>query len=58
MFKSVFVNFNEGNLIVFGFFLFLAVFLGSLIWTFTVQQKSFYNEMSRIPLKDSREQQP
>lgn len=51
MFKAVFQNFSDGNLIAFGFVLFMGTFLGSLIWTLFIQKKSFYNELSRIPLE-------
>ena len=52
MFKEVFKNFSDGHLIAFGFVLFMTTFLGALIWTLFVQKKSFYGELSRIPLKN------
>jgi len=51
MFKEVFHNFTDSHLITFGFILFIATFLGSLIWTLFVQKKEFYQELSLIPLK-------
>lgn len=51
MLRSSFAYFNEGNLMAFGFVLFLLVFLGVFIWTFLVQDKKFYEQLSAQPLK-------
>lgn len=51
MFKQVFLNFNDGHLIVLGFLLFIGTFLGSFIWTLFVQKKEFYQELSLLPLR-------
>lgn len=50
MLRSSFAYFNEGGLIAFGFVLFLVVFLGVFIWTFLIQEKSFYQQLSTQPL--------
>lgn len=50
MFKQVFLNFTDTHLITFGFILFMGTFIGALIWTLFVQEKSFYDELSRKPL--------
>ncbi len=52
MFKSAFMNFSDSYLIALGFVLFMGTFLGALIWTIYVQKKSFYDEISRMPLRD------
>ena len=51
MFKNVFLHFDDTNLIVLGFILFMGTFLGALFWTLIVQKKSFYTELSLLPLK-------
>lgn len=51
MFKQAFMNFSDGHLITLGFILFMGTFLGALIWTLFVQEKSFYDQMSRLPFK-------
>lgn len=59
MYKEIFQNFTDSHLIVIGFMLFIGTFVGSLIWTLFVQNKSFYDQMSLIPLskgdQDGRE---
>lgn len=55
MFKQVFSNFDDGHLIALGFVLFMGVFLGSLIWTLLVQKKSFYDQLSLLPLNKGDE---
>lgn len=50
MFKEAFYNFTDSHLIALGFVLFMTTFLGALIWTLFVQKKSFYTELSRLPL--------
>ncbi len=52
MFKQVFLYFSDSNIIVLGFVLFLMTFLGALIWTFLVQDKAFYQNLSLKPLED------
>ena len=52
MFKEIFYNFNDTELAITGFMIFLAVFLGSLVWTLFVQDKSFYRELSLQPLEN------
>lgn len=51
MFKQAFMNFTDSHLIVIGFILFMGTFLGALIWTLFIQEKSFYKQMSEIPLQ-------
>ena len=51
MYKQAFMNFDDTSLIVFGFFLFMMTFLGTFLWTFYVQDKKFYQEISTQPLK-------
>lgn len=55
MLRQAFVNFNESNLIVFGFLLFILTFVGALIWTFFIQKKSFYKDLSSMPLMNGEE---
>lgn len=56
MFKQAFANFNNSDLIVLGFMLFLFTFLGVMIWTLFVRHKDFYRELSLVPMrKDERE---
>ncbi len=50
MYKHAFANFTDGHLIALGFLLFLVTFLGVLVWTLFIQEESFYEELSRIPL--------
>lgn len=50
MFKEVFLNFSDSHLIVIGFILFMGTFIGSLVWTLFIRSKSFYDQMSHIPL--------
>lgn len=52
MFKQAFMNFSDSHLIVIGFLLFMTTFLGALIWTFFVQDKNFYKQMSEMPLNN------
>ncbi len=52
MMKEGFANFSDTNLIVFGFLLFMAVFVGSFVWTYFIQDKQFYNKLSHMPLAD------
>jgi hypothetical protein len=51
MFKQVFLGFTDSHLIVIGFVLFIGTFIGALVWTLFVQKKSFYDQMSLIPLR-------
>lgn len=51
MFKLAFANFSDAHLIVIGFLLFMATFLGAFIWTVFVQEKSFYVKLSELPLR-------
>ncbi len=59
MSKLIFSNFNDGYLIAVGFLLFTLTFIGVLCWTLFIQKKSFYAELSQIPLiqgdQDGRE---
>lgn len=57
MFKQIFLNFNDAHLMVLGFLLFMGTFLGALIWTLLVQKKSFYDELSRMPLQPLKSSQ-
>jgi len=52
MMKDGFENFTDTNLIVFGFVLFMAVFVGSFVWTYFIQNNKFYDKLSRMPLAD------
>jgi hypothetical protein len=51
MFKQVFANFSDVNLIVTGFFLFMIIFLATFLWTYFVQDKKFYQQLSQNFLK-------
>lgn len=53
MLRQAFTYFNEAHLTVIGFMLFLLTFLGVLIWTFLVQEKSFYQRLSMQPLREN-----
>lgn len=55
MFKSTFANFSDGNLIAFGFILFMLTFVGAFIWTVIIQKKSFYTQISHLPLQDGED---
>ncbi len=55
MFKSTFINFSDTYLIAVGFVLFMGTFLGSLIWTLVVQEKSFYEKLSHLPISEGSE---
>jgi|GEM_PF-1947098 len=57
MLRQAFINFNESNLIVFGFLLFFLTFLGVLIWTFCIQKKEFYNILSASPFIDGEKRE-
>ena len=50
MMKDSLIHFNDGNLIVFGFLLFVIVFFGVLVWTFLIQKSNFYENLSHLPL--------
>lgn len=50
MFKQAFLHFNDSHLMVLGFILFMGTFLGTLIWTIFIRNKSFYEELSKKPL--------
>lgn len=51
MFKLAFANFSDAHLIVIGFLLFMGTFLGAFVWTVFVQKKSFYADLSKLPLR-------
>ena len=51
MWKQIFAGFSDVNLAVFGFLLFLLVFVLAGIWTFFIQRQTFYDELSQQPLK-------
>lgn len=55
MYKQIFANFSDTHLIVFGFILFMATFLGTLIWTLFIQEKSFYDRISLKPLDNGED---
>jgi cbb3-type cytochrome oxidase subunit 3 len=38
-------------------FLFMAVFIGSVIWTYRKRGKQFYEKMSRLPLQEDQHEQ-
>lgn len=50
--KLIFSGFSDSHLIVIGFILFMGTFLGAFIWTVFVQQKSFYDDLANLPLKE------
>lgn len=52
MYKEIFQNFSDGHMIALGFILFMATFIGSLIWTLFVREKSFYTNLSQLPFKE------
>lgn len=52
MYKQIFQNFSDGHLIALGFILFMVTFLGALIWTLFVREKSFYKKLSQLPLSE------
>ncbi|MGZ3691322.1 MAG: hypothetical protein ACXVAX_07450 [Pseudobdellovibrio sp.] len=55
MYKEIFLNFTDTELAIAGFMIFLSVFLGALVWTLFVQDKSFYGELSLQPLENGDE---
>jgi hypothetical protein len=55
MMKDSLIHFNDGQLIVFGFLLFVVVFFGVLVWTFLIQKSKFYENLSHIPLVDGED---
>mgnify|MGYP000988850352 CR=1 FL=1 len=55
MFKSTFLHFSDGHLIAIGFILFMLTFLGAFFWTIIIQKKSFYTQMSQLPLQEGDE---
>ncbi len=52
MYKEIFQNFSDGHMIAIGFILFMATFIGTLIWTLFVREKSFYTNLSQLPFKE------
>lgn len=50
MLSKIFTQFNDTQLAVAGFLIFLVTFLSVLTWTVFVQKKSFYDELSLKPL--------
>lgn len=50
MMKDSLIHFNDGQLIVFGFLLFVFVFFGVLVWTLLIQKSKFYENLSQLPL--------
>lgn len=58
MFKQIFLNFTDHNLIILGFILFMGTFIGALIWTLFVQKNSFYEELSLKPLNTNTRKKP
>lgn len=50
MSKLIFYGFTDAYLIVIGFILFMGTFLGAFVWTVFVQKKSFYDDLSKLPL--------
>lgn len=55
MFKGAFYNFTDGHMVALGFGLFMFTFLGAFIWTVFVQKKSFYTQLSHLPLDEGDE---
>lgn len=52
MYKEIFQNFSDGHLIAIGFMLFMSSFLGSIVWTLFIQNKSFYAKLSQLPIEE------
>ena len=52
MFKEAFLNFTDAYLVTLGFILFMVTFLGAFFWTIFVQKKSFYVQLSQLPLDE------
>jgi hypothetical protein len=52
MFKETFLHFSDAYLVTFGFILFMVTFLGALVWTLFVREKSFYSQLSQLPLQE------
>jgi len=50
IYKQIFANFTDSDLIILGFVLFMVTFLGALVWILFVQKKSFYDERAQQPL--------
>lgn len=55
MLSKIFLNFTDTQLAVAGFIIFLITFLGAVVWTLFIQDKSFYQELSTQPLKNGDE---
>lgn len=52
MFKEAFLNFTDAYLVTLGFILFMGTFLGAFFWTIFIQKKSFYIQLSQLPLDE------
>lgn len=50
--SAAFRNFDDINLALTGLSIFIAVFVGSLIWVYFVQSQKHYDQMSHLPLQD------
>lgn len=49
--KEILSQFGHPDLILFGFLLFFACFMGVLIWVNQKSQKSYFDKMSQLPLQ-------
>ena len=52
--QEVLANFPYTWLTVVGFFLFLSVFIGMIIWVFKKDSKKHFDNCSRIPFEGER----
>jgi cbb3-type cytochrome oxidase subunit 3 len=55
MIQQVLKSFPLTDLTAFGLLLFLATFCGVLAWVFRKGSRSFYQELSMLPIRDERE---
>lgn len=52
--KQILAQFNNPDLVLFAFLLFLITFLGVVIWTFRKTGKGHYEKMSLAPIDEKR----
>lgn len=50
--KQILAQFNNPDLILLSFLLFLITFLGIALWTYRKGSKVHYDRMARVPLDD------
>ncbi len=51
--KQILAQFNNPDLILLAFLLFLVTFIGVVFWTFRKSGRGHYQKMSQAPLKDN-----